>query len=390
MSSLLKTIAKNSARELRPLGQSDGICGTAVARAVLSTEDQAVECAMEESTSERPRTLAEVAAAAGVSVPTVSRVINQRSDVAPATRERVQRVLTEHGYVVNHAGRSLRQGKSRQIDIISQDLDSYYAFQILRGIQDALLSTDVRAVLASTHDHRQREMQWIQRLADGSTDGAILILADRASLHLQELRRHAIPCVVVDPVAELGPNDLSVSSTNWSGAKAATEYLLSLGHRRIGALLGPSTVSATQTRLGGYRAALTEGGLPLDTSLIRYGDWQAEGAVLETRELLALADPPTAIFAGNDLQALGVYRTLRQHNVLVPDDMSVVGFDDLPYAALITPALTTVRQPLLEMGRVATNMLLRLMGGEQVDSVRVELATPLIVRESCAAPSGVR
>ncbi|MBV9280720.1 MAG: LacI family transcriptional regulator [Chloroflexi bacterium] len=340
---------------------------------------------MADNSWDRPLTLAEVAAAAGVSVPTVSKVINQRSDVAPATRERVQRVLAERGYVVNRAGRSLRQGKSRQIDVISQDLDSYYAFQILRGIQDALLATDLRAVLASTHDHRRRELQWIQRLADGSTDGAILILADHTSLHLQELRRRAIPFVVVDPAGELGPDDLSVTATNWAGAKAATDHLLALGHRRIAALLGPPDFAATRARLGGYRAALLEAGLPFDARLVRHGDWQAERAAVETGELLALPDPPTAIFAGNDQQALGVYRALWRRDLRVPDDLSVVGFDDLPYAALVTPALTTVRQPLLEMGRVATTMLLRLMAGEPVDSVRVELATPLIARESCAA-----
>jgi LacI family transcriptional regulator len=223
-------------------------------------------------------------------------------------------------------------------------------------------------------------------LADGSTDGAILILADRVSLHLQELRRRAIPFVVVDPAGELGPNDLSVTATNWSGARRATDYLLSLGHRRIAALLGPADVSATRTRLGGYRTALMEAGLSIDERLIRHGDWHAERAAVETRALLELSDPPTAIFAGNDDQALGAYRALQQCGLRVPDDMSVVGFDDLPYAALVTPALTTVCQPLLEMGRVATTMLLRLLAREQVDSLRVELATPLIVRESCAAP----
>jgi DNA-binding LacI/PurR family transcriptional regulator len=342
---------------------------------------------MADTPSERPLTLAEVAAAAGVSVPTVSKVINQRADVAPATRERVQRVLSAHGYVVNRAGRSLRQGTSRQIDVISQDLDSYYAFQILRGIQDALLATDLRAVLASTRDHRGRELQWIQRLADGSTDGAILILADRTSLHLQELRRREIPFVVVDPAGELGPDDRAVTATNWAGAKAATEHLLSLGHRRIAALLGPRDAPATQARLAGHRAALTEAGLPVDPDLVRHGDWQAEAAAFETERLLALSDPPTAIFAGNDLQALGVYRALWQRNLRVPADMSVAGFDDLPYAELVTPALTTVRQPLLEMGRVATATLLRLIAGEPVDSIRIELATPLIIRESSAPPA---
>jgi LacI family transcriptional regulator len=316
-------------------------------------------------------------------------VINQRPDVAPATRERVQRVLDAHGYIVNRAGRSLRRGTSRQIDVVSQDLDSYYAFQILRGIQDALQTTDMRAVLASTHDHRGRELQWIQRLADGSTDGAILILADRTSLHLQELRRRAIPSVVVDPAGELGPDDRAVTATNQAGARAATEHLLSLGHRRIAALLGPPDAPATQARLAGYRVALADAGVPLDAALIRHGDWQAEAAAAETAQLLGLPDPPTAIFAGNDLQALGVYRALRAHNRRVPDDVSVVGFDDLPYAALVTPALTTVRQPLLEMGRVATTVLLRLIAGEPVDSIRIELATPLIIRESSAPPGFV-
>lgn len=343
---------------------------------------------MAENSTDRPLTLAEVAVAAGVSVPTVSKVINQRADVAPATRARVQRVLSERGYVVNRAGRSLRQGTSRQVDIVSQDVDSYYAFQILCGIQDALLPTDVRAVLSSTHDQRKRELQWIQRLADGSTDGAILILADRTSLHLQELRRRAIPFVVVDPAGELGPDDLSVTATNWSGARGAIEYLLSLGHRRIAALLGPADSPATRARLRGYRAALGEAGLPLDASLVRHGDWQAERAIAETSQLLALPEPPTAIFAGNDTQALGAYRALYERGLRVPEDVSVVGFDDLPYAALVTPALTTVRQPLLEMGRVATSMLLRLIAGDEVESLRVELATPLIMRESCAPPGG--
>lgn len=175
-----------------------------------------------------------------------------------------------------------------------------------------------------------------------------------------------------------------VSATNLSGAKAATEYLLSLGHRRIAALLGPPDFPATRARLEGYRTALVAAGLSLDDSLIRYGDWQAERAGAETEHLLALLDRPTAIFAGSDNQALGVYRALNQHSLRVPRDMSVVGFDDLPYAALVTPALTTVRQPLLEMGRVATTMLLRLIAGKEVEHVRVELATPLIVRESCA------
>jgi len=341
---------------------------------------------MGKPSSEQPLTMAQIAAAAGVSVPTVSKVINQRADVAPATRERVERVMMERGYTLNRAARSLRKGRSGQIDfLVGQELNSYYAFEILRGVEEALLSTDVRVVLASTHVHQQRERQWRERLSDGATDGAVLVLADSQSLHLQELRRRHIPFVVVDPLGELGPGDLSVSATNWAGGKTATQYLLTLGHRRIAALLGLATSPATQDRLAGYRVALQDANVVVDPALIRFGDFHVERAYSETKALLELAEPPTAIFVGNDEQCLGVYRALQEHGIGVPDGMSVIGFDDMPFAAWVTPALTTIRQPLLEMGRVATKMVLRLIAGEPVDTIRVELATPLIKRASCGA-----
>lgn len=342
---------------------------------------------MPDSPASQPLTMAQIAAAAGVSVPTVSKVLNQRADVAPATRARVERVMTEQGFVLNRAARSLRKGRSGQIDfLVGPEFNSYYAFELLRGVEEALLSTEVHVVLSTTHGQQPRERQWRQRLADGATDGAILVLAEKQSLQLHELRRRQIPCVVVDPWGELGPDDLSVSATNWAGGKVATQYLLSLGHRRIAALLGIPTFPSTQDRLSGYRAALQEAGVRLDPALIRYGDFHGERAHQEMGHLLALPDPPTAVFVGNDEQALGVYRALQEHGMPVPEAMSVMGFDDMPYAAWVTPALTTVRQPLLEMGRVATKMLLRLIAGEPVETVRVELATPLIKRASCGPP----
>jgi LacI family transcriptional regulator len=342
---------------------------------------------MIESLPHRPLTMAQIAAAASVSIPTVSKVINQRADVAPATRQRVERVMAEYGYVINRAARSLRKGKSGQIDfLVGPEFNSYYAFEILRGVEEALLSTEVQVVLASAHVHQQRERQWRQRLADSATDGAIVVLADRRSILLQVLHRYQIPFVVVDPLGELGPDDLSVSATNWAGGKAATEYLLSLGHRRIAALLGSPALPSTRDRLNGYRVALQESGVSIDPELIRYGDFHMERAYQEMGHLLALPEPPTAVFAGNDEQCLGVYRVLHERGISVPDAMSVVGFDNMAYAEWVTPALTTVRQPLLEMGRVATKMLLRLIAGEPVDAVRVELATPLIKRASCGSP----
>lgn len=331
-----------------------------------------------------PRTLAEIAAAAGVSISTVSKVLNQRPDVAAATRARVEQALAETGYVINRAGRSLRRGRSGQIDFVVQSLNSDYAAEILRGVEEALAATDFRVTLDTTHDHADRERQWRQRLTDGSTDGAIVVLADRGSIYLQELRRRDVPFVVVDRLGGLGPDDLSVTATNWAGGRAATRFLLSLGHRRIAALLGPAPFPSTRDRLAGYRAAHDEAGVPVDPALIHHADWFPEQAYEATGSLLALPAPPTAIFAGSDLQTLGVYQALYAHGLTIPRDMSVIGFDDMPYARLLAPPLTTVRQPLREMGRVATTMLLRLMAGEPVESVRVELATPLIERASAA------
>jgi DNA-binding LacI/PurR family transcriptional regulator len=334
-------------------------------------------------------TLAQVAALARVSVPTVSKVLNERADVAPATRERVQQVLAEHGYVLGRAGRPPRAAPGSrpvQIDFVVHSLHSTYAAEILRGVEDAVLDTDARVILASTHGLRARERHWVRRLAAGAIDGAILVLADQTSEQLRELRRHEIPFVVVDRLGELGPEDLSVSATNWAGGRAATAYLLALGHRRVAALLGPSSFPCTRDRLAGYRAVLDAAAVPLDPALIRHSDWTFAGARADMDALLALPNPPTAVFVGSDEQCLGVYRALHEHGVSIPAGMSVVGFDDMPFAELLTPALTTVRQPLREMGRVATALLLRLIAGEPVETLRVELATPLVERASCAPP----
>ncbi len=340
---------------------------------------------MTKSPSKPPLTMSQIATVVGVSVATVSKVINQRADVAPATRERVEQAMAQQGYVLNRAARSLRKGRSGQIDfLVGQELNSYYAFEILRGVEEALLSTEVRVVLASTHAHREREQQWRQRLSEGAIDGAILVLANKQSLYLQELDRRRIPFVVVDPLGELGPEDLSVSATNWAGGKLATQYLLSLGHRRIAVVMGEASHPCTQDRLAGYRLALQEAGVSIDPALIRFADFHGERAHQEMMQLLALPEAPTAVFVGNDEQCLGVYRAVYECGIAIPDAMSVVGFDNMPYAEWVTPALTTIHQPLLEMGRVATKMVLRLIAGEPVETIRVELATPLITRASCA------
>jgi LacI family transcriptional regulator len=329
-------------------------------------------------------TIAEIAAKAGVSIPTVSRVLNNRPDVAPETRERIERLIEESGFVRNQVANALRKGSSGIVDLVVTDLTSPYITEIVRGVEEALERTELRLALSATKDSLQKEQRCLSKAISGSTDGTILVVAQGQSKRLEELRRHNIPFVVVDHRGELGTDVPSVGATNWLGGCAATEYLISLGHRRIAIISGQANMRASRDRIAGYRAALEDAGIPVDPQLIRPGAFIQKTGYEQTCALLKLAQPPTAIFAGSDMQAMGVYSALRTHGLRVPDEMSVVGFDDVLPASIVTPTLTTVRQPLVEMGRVATTMLLRLIAGEPLDSMRVELTTTLIERESCA------
>jgi LacI family transcriptional regulator len=244
----------------------------------------------------------------------------------------------------------------------------------------------LRLALSFTQDQAFGERQWLEKIADRATEGAILVLAHGQSSRLDKLRQRGISFVVVDHRGELGPDVPSVGATNWAGGRVAVEYLLSLGHRRIAMIAGPASLRCSLDRIAGYRAALEAAGIPIDPELIRPGDFRLQSGYIQTSALLALPDPPTAIFAGNDLQAMGVYKALYLRNIHVPESMSVIGFDDIPFTTIVSPSLTSVRQPLFEMGRVATSMLLHLIAGEPLDSCRVLLPTTLITRESCASP----
>lgn len=339
---------------------------------------------MNQSVSKRS-TIAEIAAKAGVSIPTVSRVLNNRPDVAPATRERVEQVINEHGFIRSRVRNVLKKESSGIIDMLVPDLTNLYSVEIVRGVEEMLERTELRLALSLTHNSLEVERRCLGKVIDGATDGVILVLAHGQSKRLDMLLRHKIPFVVVDHRGELGPDVPSVGATNWLGGRMATEHLLSLGHRRIAIISGDAEMRCSRDRIAGYRAALEDASIAVDPSLIRPGAFVQQTGYEQTCALLDLPEPPTAIFAGSDSQAMGVYGALRARGLSVPDAMSVVGFDDVPIASIITPALTTVRQPLVEMGRVATTMLLRLIAEEPLDSRRMELTTTLIARESSAS-----
>ena len=333
------------------------------------------------SRGSRP-TLAAIAAEAGVSLPTVSKVVNGRPDVAPDTRARVERLLGEREYQRPGQRRGRRAGL---VDLIFNGLDSPWAVEILRGVEDWCSAHAMGAAVSAVRHGSARPASWTSALASHDTDGVILVTSEVTMPQLQQVREEGIPLVVIDPVNLPDPDLPSVGATNWAGGLAATDHLLSLGHRRIGAITGPADYLCSRARVDGYRSGLDRVGVRFDEALVRHGDFQHEGGFLRGGELLDLAEPPTAIFAGSDQQALGVYEAARQRGLRIPQDLSVVGFDDLPAARWVSPPLTTVRQPLADMGRVAAEMLGDLIEDVPLRSQRVELSTELIVRESTSA-----
>jgi len=199
------------------------------------------------------------------------------------------------------------------------------------------------------------------------------------------LRSRSIPFVIVDPAGDPDPDVPSVGSANWSGGLAATRHLIECGHRRIGIVTGPEDMMCSLARLDGYRSAMTTAGLEIDPGLIAFGDFHVEGGFARGREMLRRRDRPTAVFAGSDLQAIGVLEAAGALGLRIPEDLSVVGYDDVAVARWSRPALTTVHQPLRKMAEAATEMLLRLRAGEST-TTRMELATSLVVRSSTTVP----
>lgn len=335
-------------------------------------------------TGEQPArpTLALIAAEGGVSQATVSKVLNGRTDVAPATRDRIEQLLKAYNYLPPGARRARRSGL---IDLIIGGLDSPWAVEILRGVEAECAQRGVGTVVSLVRSDDARPPSWTSLPVLHHSDGVILVTSRMTPQQRAQLEQAGVALVVIDPVDLPDPEITSVGATNWAGGLAATEHLLSLGHRRIAAIGGPRGMLCTQARLDGYRAALERAGIPYDARLVRFADFRYEGAFEESQALLALEDPPTAVFAGSDQQAMGSYEAARQAGLRIPEDLSVVGFDDLPLCEWLSPPLTTVRQPLEEMGRIAARTLFQLLEGEPLVSPRVELATELRVRLSTAA-----
>lgn len=330
-------------------------------------------------------TIVDVAREANVSYSTVSRVLNNYPHIRPDKRERVLEAAKRLGYVANPMARGLAGGQAQVVGVLVPDLLTEYIAHILLGIDEELATHQYDLMLYTTHHRRTKESQYIRTLAQGLINGLLLILPLDPGAYLDTLRRSQFPYVVLD---HQGFDDFSptVTAANHQGAYDATKYLIDLGHRRIGFIAGKENTSSAAERLEGYRAALQAHGLPFDPALVQPGEFDQPGGFHAAQKLLALPRRPTAIFAANDASAFGAMDAVHSHGLSVPADISIIGFDDIRQSAYRYPPLTTVRQPLSEMGRIATRLLLARIDNPTRPLERIVMTTELIVRASCAPP----
>ena len=322
--------------------------------------------------------IGDVAAEAGVSVATVSKVINDRWGVAEDTSIRVRAVIEELGYQSSLVAQSLRSRSTNVIGVLVVDIEPFSA-ELLKGVARAIHDTGYELVVFSgcgrANDQVGWERRYLQRVSGTLCDGAILVTPSSVDV------TYGAPVVAVDH--NVASSSLpTVDSDNLSGAVLATEYLLELGHRRIGFLAGRPDLESARLRERGYRTALKKAGIKIDSSLIRIGGYQVDTAEEAARQMLEPDDRPTAIFAANDVSALATISVAGSLGLAVPEDLSVIGFDNVPESALSEPPLTTIEQPIQQMGFDATEILIRLIGEQPVPE-HTMLPTRLVVRGSC-------
>ena len=329
-------------------------------------------------------TIATIADEVGVSVATVSKVLNGRSDVAAETRARVEASLERHSYRRRSKKRPVGTG---QIDLVFHEFNSAWAMEIIRGVEMVTAPSGLDLVLSQLGGKHHPPQQWLDAVLSRRPLGVLFVLCSPTQAQQQQLRRQNIPFVVVDTDSATTASVPTVGSNNWNGGLLATRHLLGLGHRRIAIISGPDDVLCSRARLAGFRFAHDEAGIDVDPELVHYGTFYLNAGYDHGMALLDRPDRPTAIFAGSDLQALGVLRAARRLGLDVPGQLSVIGYDNVPMAAWTDPALTTIDQPLQDMAGTATRMVLDLARGEDLPTSRVDLVTELVVRESTAPPA---
>lgn len=335
---------------------------------------------------QKSATIRDVAAAAGVSPQTVSRVINNRPDVAPQTRRRIWQIIQELGYQPSALARALVSKRTYALGLITADFSDYFFTQVIVGAEAEARRNGYFFILCSTERNPADEPEYLRLLTERQVDGILFARpsTEQDSRHVASLVRQGVPLVTT--AYHLPGEQLTVVDVdNVQGGLQATRHLVSRGHRRIGMITGPADWKSVKDRSEGYRQALEAADIPFDPRCVVHADWSYEGGYLAMQQLLLQAPDLTALFAQNDCMAIGAMRALREAGRRIPEDVAVVGFDDIPAAAYCYPPLTTMRQPMQEVGRVATRLLLELIQDPATERKEVLLNAELVHRSSCCS-----
>lgn len=336
-------------------------------------------------------TIKDVAKLAGVSITTVSHVINETRYVSDELKGKVFRAMKDLDYRPNTLARGLRSGKTKTIGLIIPDISNPYFAEFSRKIEDRGFEHGYNVILCNSDENPEKEILYIDVLFSKQVDGLIIFSTGNNSFSQLNLIEHDIPIVVTDREPR-GFNSDVVLIDNFKGGYSATNYLISLGHRRIGCISGPSLIRPSAQRVEGYLKALEEVDIQIDENIIRLGDFRVEGGEKEMSFLMDVSDPPTAVFVCNDVMALGAMRAIQRKGKRVPEDVSIVGFDNIPVSRLVYPQLTTISQPIQEMAELAVELLIdkiKLKENQKYEKVlnpqfnRIVLDTELVVRGSC-------
>jgi len=328
-------------------------------------------------------TIKDVAKLAGVHPSTVSRVINDDSRISEKTKIKVVQVIQKLGYSPNAIARGLKTKKTQTIGMLIPDISNPFFADLARGVEDAANENSYNVILCNSDEKLEKERTYLEVLKEKRVDGLILCTAHIRDKSILKLEKKKFPYVLVSrDIAGLDKNCIIVNDI--VGGAMATEYLIKLGHRKIAHITGSYKVRSAINRLEGYKIALEKNHIKYKEALVEEGDFKIMGGFQAMEKLLKLPELPTAIFAANDLLAMGAIQAIQKKKYHIPNDFCIIGFDDIKLASFIYPALTTIRQPMLEMGKKAVKTLLSIIRGGKFNQKKIVLQPKLIVRESCA------
>ncbi|MGB9857796.1 MAG: LacI family DNA-binding transcriptional regulator [Dictyoglomaceae bacterium] len=335
----------------------------------------------------KPPTMKDVAKRAGVSVSTVSHVINKTRYVEEETKKKVLSAIKELGYRPNIVARSLRKKSTNTIGLIVSNIANLFYPEVVRGIEDVLLEHKYNIILCNSDEDIDKEREYIEVLYSKQVDGIIITPSKSTETrkNLELFISQDIPVILVDRRIAGIETDV-VLADNVFGTFSATEYLINLGHKRIGIITGPLDTTTGKERLDGYLKALEKYNIPVEKDLIREGNFKRDGGYEKGKELLDLENPPTAIISSNNLMTLGLISAISERELKIPEDISIISFDDMEWFKYFSPPLTAISQPSYELGKTAGLLLIERLKRRRKRPKEVILPTNLIIRGSCTSP----